>query len=70
MSFAQATILATGSALALMMAAIGDHAHAQGKLDASYRSRSRAFEWAISPRTLPLAIANTPFLRVATLAAS
>src|SRR6516162_479009 len=33
---AQATILATGSALALMTAALGDHAHAEGKLDASY----------------------------------
>jgi Protein of unknown function (DUF3108) len=36
MSFAQATILATGSALAIMTGALGDHAHAQGKLDASY----------------------------------
>jgi Protein of unknown function (DUF3108) len=36
MSFAQATFLATGSALAIMTAALGDHAHAQGKLDASY----------------------------------
>src|SRR5258705_1945334 len=36
MSFAQATILATGSALAIMTAALGDHAHAQGTLDASY----------------------------------
>jgi hypothetical protein len=36
MSFAQATIIATGSALAIMTAALGDHAHAQGKLDASY----------------------------------
>jgi len=33
---AQTTILATGSALALMAAALGDHAHAEGKLDASY----------------------------------
>src|SRR5215471_18112515 len=33
---AQATILATGSALALITAALGDHAHAEGKLDASY----------------------------------
>jgi hypothetical protein len=33
---AQTTILATGSALALMTAALGDHAHAEGKLDASY----------------------------------
>src|SRR5262245_57792779 len=33
---AQATILATGSALALMTAALGDHVHAEGKLDASY----------------------------------
>jgi hypothetical protein len=33
---AQRTILATGSALALMTAALGDHAHAEGKLDASY----------------------------------
>src|SRR5262249_18924629 len=32
---AQRTILATG-ALALMTAALGDHAHAEGKLDASY----------------------------------
>jgi len=32
----QTTILATGSALALMTAALGDHAHAEGKLDASY----------------------------------
>ncbi len=32
---AQTTILATGSALALM-AALGDHAQAEGKLDASY----------------------------------
>src|SRR5262249_30787935 len=33
---AQTTILATGSALALMTGALGDHAHAEGKLDASY----------------------------------
>src|SRR5262245_55599760 len=33
---AQTTILATGSALALMTAALGDYAHAEGKLDASY----------------------------------
>jgi hypothetical protein len=33
---AQTTILATGSALALMTAALGHHAHAEGKLDASY----------------------------------
>ena len=33
---ARTTILATGSALALMTAALGDHAHAEGKLDASY----------------------------------
>src|SRR5262245_56631145 len=33
---AQRTILATGSALALMTAALGDNAHAEGKLDASY----------------------------------
>ena len=33
---AQTTILATGSALALMTATLGDHAHAEGKLDASY----------------------------------
>ena len=33
---AQRTILATGSALALTTAALGDHAHAEGKLDASY----------------------------------
>src|SRR5262245_65065523 len=33
---AQRTILATGSALALMTAALGDDAHAEGKLDASY----------------------------------
>jgi hypothetical protein len=32
----QATILATCSALALMTAALGDQAHAEGKLDASY----------------------------------
>ena len=32
---AQTTILA-GSALALMTATLGDHAHAEGKLDASY----------------------------------
>ena len=32
----QTTILATGSALALMMAALGDHAQAEGRLDASY----------------------------------
>jgi hypothetical protein len=30
------TILATGSALAFMTVAVGDHAHAEGKLDASY----------------------------------
>ena len=29
-------LLATGSALATMAAALGDHANAQGKLDASY----------------------------------
>ncbi len=33
---ARKTILATGSALALMTAALGDHAHAQSNLDASY----------------------------------
>jgi hypothetical protein len=33
---AQTTILATGSALALLMAALNDHAHAEGNLDASY----------------------------------
>ena len=33
---AQTTILATGSALALMTAALNDHAHAEGGLDASY----------------------------------
>ena len=33
---AQATILAIGSALAFMTAGVGDHAHAQGNLDASY----------------------------------
>jgi Protein of unknown function (DUF3108) len=33
---AQTTILTMGSALALLMAALGDHAHAEGKLDASY----------------------------------
>jgi Protein of unknown function (DUF3108) len=33
---ARPTILATGSALALMMAALGDLAHAESKLDASY----------------------------------
>jgi hypothetical protein len=33
---AQTTILTIGSALALMTAAFGDHAQAEGKLDASY----------------------------------
>jgi hypothetical protein len=33
---AQATILATCSAVALMTTALGDDAHAEGKLDASY----------------------------------
>jgi hypothetical protein len=33
---ARTTILATSSALALMTASLGDHAHAEGKLDASY----------------------------------
>jgi hypothetical protein len=33
---AQAIALATGSALALVIAALSDHAQAQGKLDASY----------------------------------
>jgi hypothetical protein len=33
---AQTTILAPCSALALMAVALGDHAHAEGKLDASY----------------------------------
>jgi hypothetical protein len=33
---ARTTILATSSALALMTAALGHHAHAEGKLDASY----------------------------------
>src|SRR6516165_12159096 len=33
---ARTTILAIGSALALMTVALGDHAHAEGKLDASY----------------------------------
>jgi hypothetical protein len=32
----QTTILATGSAFALLMAALGDHAHAEGNLDAIY----------------------------------
>jgi hypothetical protein len=46
---AQAIALATCSALALVIAALSDHAQAQGKLDASYtisfariRSRRRA----------------------------
>ena len=34
---AQTTILAAGSALAFMTAAVGNHAHVEGKLDASYR---------------------------------
>jgi hypothetical protein len=34
---AQTTIFAAGSALAFMTAAVGNHAHAEGKLDASYR---------------------------------
>ena len=33
---AQTTILATGSAFALLMAALGDHAHGEGNLDAIY----------------------------------
>jgi hypothetical protein len=33
---AQTTILATCSAFALLMAALGDHAHAEGNLDAIY----------------------------------
>ena len=33
---AQTTILAIGSALAFMAAAVGDHAHAEGSLDARY----------------------------------
>jgi hypothetical protein len=33
---AQKTILITGSALALLMAPLGDHAHAEGSLEASY----------------------------------
>src|SRR5215468_112676 len=33
---ARMTILATGSALAFMTVAVGDHAHAEGNLDASY----------------------------------
>src|SRR5262245_63042363 len=33
---AQTAILATGSALALLTAALNDHAHAEGNLDASY----------------------------------
>src|SRR6185436_2861932 len=33
---AQTSILVTGSALAFMAAAVGDHAQAQGNLDASY----------------------------------
>jgi hypothetical protein len=33
---AQTTILTMGSALALLMAALGGYAHAEGKLDASY----------------------------------
>jgi hypothetical protein len=32
----QTTILATGCALALITAALGDHAHAESNLDASY----------------------------------
>jgi hypothetical protein len=30
------TILATGSAFALLIAALGDHAHGEGNLDAIY----------------------------------
>jgi hypothetical protein len=33
---ARITILATGSALALLMATLGDHAHAESNLDANY----------------------------------
>jgi hypothetical protein len=33
---AQTTLLATGSALVLLLAALDDHAHAEGNLDASY----------------------------------
>ena len=36
---AQTTILAAGSALAFMTAAVGNHAHAEGKLDASRAQR-------------------------------
>jgi hypothetical protein len=40
----QATILATCSALALMTAALGDQAHAEGKLDAISFARIRVGE--------------------------
>jgi hypothetical protein len=59
-------LLATGSALAIMAAALGDHANAQGKLDASYTISFAHSRGEISPRTSPSAVANTPFLRVAT----
>ena len=37
----QTMILATGSALALITAALGDHAQAESSLDASYTWRQR-----------------------------
>ena len=67
---ARTTILATGSALALITAALGDHAHAEGKLDASYTISFAHIPEAISPRPVSSAKANTRFLRVAALVAS
>ena len=67
---AQTTILATGSALALMTGALSDHAHAEGKLDASYTiSFARIRVGDISASGV-FGEANTRFLRAAALVAS
>jgi hypothetical protein len=67
---AQATILATCSAVALMTTALGDDAHAEGKLDASYTISFARIRVGDITATVSSAIANTGFLRAATLVAS
>jgi hypothetical protein len=67
---ARTTILATGSALALMTAALGDRAHAESNLDASYTISFARIRVGDTPRLLLSAIANTRSRRMAALAAS
>ena len=66
---AQTTILATGSALALMTAALSDSAHAETNLEASYTISFARIQWALSPQQLLTAIANTRSRRMAAQAA-